>query len=85
MVPRQSTSATNKVSNLPSLYSLTTSGTANCLFWVKEVDPTYLSLTPSVFTYGFGASNVSMVFLNSSTSSIALGFAFRVSRMYGRA
>ena len=37
---RQSTSATNRVANLPSLYSLTTSGTANCRFWPKDVVPT---------------------------------------------
>ena len=36
----QSTSATNSVLNLPSLYSLTTSGTASWRFWPNEVVPT---------------------------------------------
>src|SRR5262249_32417695 len=40
----QSTSPTNNVLNLPSLYSLTTMGTKTWRFWPKEVVPTYFSL-----------------------------------------
>ena len=36
----QSTLATNRVLNLPSSYSLTTSGTASCRFWPNDVVPT---------------------------------------------